>query len=290
MPAASTARKGHPIRLIDIDADDIADNGHVIDSVYRAELTGVIVRGALTGKRRETAVRRLTSDALGDRWGAPNAGMKGGEIRTIGDAATPTFTYLRGPSPEVYAASAARHADNTRAIFEEADPRAPTAAIARLLGGLFGGRPAGPPRFSDDLDWAPYNYRALDPGEQIYTHHDNHYGLAVYEKMPADLDRSGLLSWFVTLQAPDAGGELVIYSLWGSDPNPPMLPTRFLDTAALERDWDKAVVDLRDGDLIVFDAGRHVHRVTPVEGQRPRLTLGGFLTPAADRSRLAFWS
>jgi hypothetical protein len=50
------------------------------------------------------------------------------------------------------------------------------------------------------------------------------------------------------------------------------------------------VCDLRSGDLIVFNAGKHVHRVTPVEGSRPRLTLGGFLTVDRERTRLAFWS
>lgn len=289
MASEARAPKGHPIELLEIDAAAVPDHGHLIEAIYRGELTGVVVRGAFAGPRREVAVKQLASPALADRWDAPNAGMKGGEIRTIGDAATPTFTHLRGPSPEFYAASAARHAENTQTVFGELADGA-TDAIARVLGGLFGGRPAGPPRFDDALDWAPYNYRALDPGEQIYTHHDNHYGLSVYEKMPADLDRGGLLSWFVTLQAPAGGGELVIYSLWGSDPNPPMLPSRFLDTAALERDYGKQVLDLKDGDLIVFDAGRHVHRVTPVEGPRPRLTLGGFLTLAEDRSRLAFWS
>lgn len=283
----STVTRGHPIRFVEIGAAELPHNDHLIEAIYGAKLTGVVVRGALSEATRAAAAGRLGSPALEDRWGAPNAGMKGGEIRTIGDAATPTFTHLRGPSPELYAASAARFAENTRAVFGDGDI---VDQIADTLGGLFGKRPAGPPKLSDTLSWSPCNYRALDPGEQIYTHHDDHYGLAVYESMPADLDRSGLLSWFYTLQAPDAGGALVVYSLWGCDPNPPMLPTRFLDTAALERDYDKAVIDLEDGDLVVFDAGRHVHRVTPIEGTRPRLTTGGFLTLAEDRSRLAFWS
>lgn len=282
-----TDRPDHPLTFLDLDVEQIGAHPDLIERMFDAQLTGVIVRRAFPETLVKAAVAAMGGDALGERWDSPNKGMPGGEIRTIGDAATPTFTAMRGPSPERYAASAGRHADNTRAIFGDARP---TAAIAELLSTLYAGRPAGPPDFEGGGRWAPYNYRALDPGVQIYTHHDNHYGLSVYAHMPKALDRSGLLSWFVTVQAPEAGGELVVYDLWGSDPNPPMLPTRFLDTAALERDWGKATITLGAGDLIVFDAGRHVHRVRPVEGARPRLTLGGFLTLDVDRTRLAFWS
>lgn len=283
----AAAREGHLIDFHTVHADALAQQADAIEAIHAGERSGVIVRGAFAEALRAPAVERLQSDALASAWDEPNAGMTGGEIRTIGDAATPTFTHLRGPSIDLYDASAAAFAENTRRIFGDADP---VARVSQVLSGLFGGRPAGPPAFDAEKSWAPCNYRALDPGEQIYSHHDNHFGLEVYQRMPEDLDRTTALSWFVTLQAPDAGGELVVYGLWGSDPNPPMLPTRFLDTAALEARFHKHACDLRDGDLVVFDAGRYVHRVTPVEGERPRLTLGGFLTVAKDRSRLAFWA
>ena len=45
--------------------------------------------------------------------------------RTIGDAATPTFTSFTGPDPERYTASVARHADWTQKVFGEASPVQP---------------------------------------------------------------------------------------------------------------------------------------------------------------------
>jgi hapalindole-type alkaloid chlorinase len=282
-----TKRQGHPISILDVDAADLSHHSTALADIYAGSRCGIIVRGAFPEALRQRAAERLSSPAMSDEWGAPNKGMTGGEIRTIGDAATPTFTALRGPTPERYAASAARFEDRTRAIFDDADP---VARVAQLLSGLFGDRPAGPPVFDEDHTWSPCNYRALDAGEQIYSHHDNHYGLEVYGHMDPGLDRSTLLSWFITLQAPDAGGELVVYGLWGSDPNPPLLPTRFLDTQALEEGFLKHTCALGEGDLVVFDAGRFVHRVRPVEGDRPRLTLGGFLTVDPARTRLAFWS
>ena len=281
------SRKGHPMQWQRIQRNALSQYAHVLDAIFQAELTGVIVENALPEEMIDQAVRCLASDEEAPAWGSPNQGMPGGELRTIGAAATPTFTARRGPDRDTYAASAEAHGAWTRTIFDGGDA---TGEIQTVLSGLYHGRPSGPPAFDDEIDWLPYNYRALDPGVQIYSHHDNHYGLSIYEQLDAGYDRSTLLSWFITLQAPSSGGELVVYGLWGSDPNPPMLPTRFLDTAALERDFLKETVSLKAGDLVVFDSGRHVHRVTPVEGDAPRLTLGGFLTAATDQSRLVFWS
>ena len=104
--------------------------------------------------------------------------------------------------------------------------------------------------------------RPRDPGVQIYSHHDNHYGLGIYEHLDSRYDCGALLSWFVTLQPAESGGQLIVYGLWGSDPNPPMLPTRFLDTEVLERDYVRYTFDLHAGDMIIFNSGRHVHRVS----------------------------
>lgn len=280
-------KAGHPITLRDIDVGALAEHGDAIDEIYDGRLCGVIVRGAFPAAAREAAASRMVSPALADAWSSPNAGMRGGEIRVIGDAATPTFTFLRGPSPDFYADNAAQFEARTEMVFGETRP---TETIEGLLSALYGGRPVAPPRFDDAHTWAPCNYRALDPGQQIFTHHDDHYGLEVYTHLDPNLERSTILSYFVTLQAPDAGGELIVYGLWGSDPNPPMLPTRFIDTAVLERDYLKQSLALGDGDLIVFDAGRFVHRVAPVQGERPRLTVGGFLTRDVEGTRLAYWS
>jgi len=278
---------GHPISFREIEGADVAGHGDLMEQIFRAEITGVVVHDALPQSLVERGLELLASDSLASAWCSPNAGMPGGEIRTIGDAATPTYTAFGGPTAERYTASTVTHAEVTETIFSDAKP---TPHIRRILSGLFGGKPAGPSTFKDGTKWLPFNYRALDPGVQIYSHHDNHYGLQIYEDFDTELDRSRLLSWFITLQPAEQDGDLIVYGLWGSDPNPPMLPTRFLDTAALERDYLRKVVELRAGDMVIFDAGRHVHRVSPVGGARPRVTLGGFLTTDQAGSRVAFWS
>ncbi len=280
-------RQGHGLSFVDIDVDEATEHPDLIESIYAGEQTGVVVRRAMPHDMVAQASARLASEGSGVAWAEPNRGMTGGEIRVIGEAATPTFTQLKGPPIDVYRAGAQAHAARRQAVFGDLEPER---QVGLVLGRMFRGRPAAPPVFEGDTPWSAFSVRALDPGEQIYAHHDNHYGLEVFQRLDPDYDRTTLLSWFVTLQAAGRGGELVVYGLWGSDPNPPMLPTRFLDTAALEARFTRHAFDLRAGDLVVFDSGRNVHRVSPVEGDRPRLTFGGFLTLARDRGRLAFWS
>jgi hapalindole-type alkaloid chlorinase len=286
MSTRSTPSKGHPIKILERDIEEVASLEGALQDLADARSTGIVVRRALSEQWLQRAVTQLESEALATRWETPNAGMTGGEIRTIGEAATPTFTSFGGPTLDRYIESARGHASTAQELFGEADP---TATLQRIFSALSGGCRAESPTLNDGVNWAPYNLRALDPSEQIFAHHDNHYGLDIYAHLNPRFDRTTLLSWFVTLQPAEAQGALTIYGLWGSDPNPPMLPSRFLDTEVLERDYEKRTLSLQAGDLLIFDSGRHVHRVTPVEGRRARLTLGGFMTFDQTRAEIAFW-
>ena len=117
-------------------------------------------------------------------WTFPNRGMTGGEIRTIGAAATPTFTAFRGPDAETYEASALQHKENVSQIFGANDP-APH--IENIFAAMLPHGEVGPPAFSQKARWLPFNLRALDPGQQIYSHHGNHYGLSIYDALPEQI-------------------------------------------------------------------------------------------------------
>ena len=288
-------KNGPPLELISLDlegclAPPLSPCGDPppprLLELYEGGSSALRVEGFLSAEELAEPLARLLDG--GRAWSSPNRGMPGGELRTIGAAATPTFTALRGPSAGDYQESAAALAALNRALWAPLDLEE---RLSELFAALSDDRPAAPPPFEGGAGrWLPFNYRAMDPGVQIYAHHDKHYRLPLYEALPAAYDRTKLLSWFVVLQAPEAAGELIIYSLRSDDPNPPLLPTRFLDIEVLERDYERLPVPLAAGDLIIFDSGRLVHRVSPVEGARPRVTVGGFLAFTEDRGEIAFWS
>ncbi|MEE2787145.1 MAG: 2OG-Fe(II) oxygenase [Myxococcota bacterium] len=273
--------------MTEVSVETLSERPELLDHLLTAQQSVVVIRNALPMEIVEAGVTGLSAAENNGLWRFPNKGMTGGEIRTIGAAATPTFTAFRGPEPGAYEESARGQAARVAQIFGS---RHPTPWIESVFSTMLNSPNVSPPQFGKDSQWLPYNLRALDPGEQIYAHHDNHYGLAIYDALDQRFDRRHLLSWFVTLQAPESGGELVIYGLWGSDPNPPLLPSRFLDIEVLERDYRRCAVTMAPGDMVIFDSGRHVHRVTPVGGQRARYTLGGFLTVDHHRTELAYWS
>jgi hypothetical protein len=285
----SDQKYGHPIKVLKINRSEIQQHNKSIERLYRQDLAALVIKSAFTQSYADQAVHQLLSTHCKDLWTSPNQGMPGGELKTIGAAATPTFTAFTGPNLETYASSSQQHQSHESLIFGNHSPT-PTQQLSQIFTELFQGKTTESPSLKDNLTWLPFNYRSLEPGVQIYSHHDQHYRLPIYEAMSDEWDRSNILSWFVTLQPAQHDGKLILYGLWGSDPNIPMLPTRFIDTEALEKSYCKEIMNLSIGDLVIFDSGHHVHRVSPVKGSQSRITIGGFMTLNKKRDRLAFWS
>lgn len=279
--------KGHSIEIVELDAEQLDGCTDHLSDLLDAKTSIIIVRNVFQKSSLKSVSARLLAPNMDAQWTFPNKGMKGGDIRTIGAAATPTFTSFGGPSLSDYRESARTQQILMHEVF---DSLAPTSTVSAVLSKLFAGRPASVANDGFGECWLPFNFRALDLGQQIYPHHDNHYRLSIYDAFDAGLDRSQILSWFTLLQPAERGGELIVYGLWGSDPNPPVLPSRFLDTDVLEREYRRVVVRMEIGDLVLFNSGCHVHRVSEVQSHQSRLTMGGFATVDQAKTRLAYWS
>ena len=281
--------KGSSISIIDRSSADLVASDDSLDHLINENYTAVIVRNAVPTEVLEKASERLTSESTQRLLSSPNKGMPGGELHTLGAAATPTYTALSGPSTEVYTASAQQAHDWQSMIFDDYDM---IHQVTHLMSRLHHGYPAypAPLKSNPTMTWLPFNYRVLSDQVQIYAHHDRHYRLPIYEELAENYSRETLFSWFITVQKPSLGGQLTIYGLQSDDPDPPMLPTRFVDTDALEREYYKQTLDLEQGDLVIFNSGQYVHRVTPVQGEKSRITIGGFLTFDFQRNHTIFWS
>ena len=283
--AHSDPKKGHPVRMVCVDRVSLTQPTDMLSQLFDASVSGIVIRNAFSKSSMAAAMHGL--EGLSTEWQSPNQGMVGGEIRTIGAAATPTFTSFTGPESASYLDSQSNHATWVNRIFTQGNP---TADVGAVFSALNGGQPAHPPKFGAQGDWLPYNFRSLERGHEIYAHHDNHYRLSIYDHLDQSYDREIILSWFVVLRPSLLGGALKLYGLWGSDPNPPVLPTRFLDAQVLDGEYVCETVDLSAGDMVVFNSGKHVHRVTQVQSETSRVTMGGFATVDTARSHLVFWS
>jgi hypothetical protein len=139
--------------------------------------------------------------------------------------------------------------------------------------------------------FAPASMRILEPGFdslEAHIHQEFPMHFPSYQAASAQLDLTTELSYYIVLQAPEAGGELVLYNLqWQNTPNE-MLQTDVFLTGIRSEDLEKhdqMLLNLAEGDMILFAANRIWHKVAAVHGnQRERITIGGFLAKARDKN------
>src|SRR5262249_52994504 len=170
-----------------------------------------------------------------------------------------------------------------------------TARLENVLTTLAGSKPVQLAHTPDGRLYQAFSIREMLPGAFIDVHFENEaFDAPPMQPLLALLDGPQQLSAYLALSVPDEGGELTVYPLRGSDPEAAAIRT--LDRTAestyacIEAIAPPAVLNTAVGDLLVFDAGRHFHRVTRIGGQRARWTMGSFLALSRTRDRYLYFS
>jgi hypothetical protein len=254
-----------------------SDRG-LLDRIFDGEVLGAIVRGVLT--QAEAASLRAALD--GGELGVERSPMKAFAGAELGR------NLVVAEDLDAYFAEGAR--------LRAALARHPTRWEERAIDVLtrLSALPVEPPRDAAGRLHAGCTVRVLEPGGTIAMHCElETRRFPTMRALDASLDLSSQLSFYVPLALPEAGGELHVYDLRHDEGPGAELGRRPRDaqtTIAWAEGHRFVVPRAGVGDLLVFDAGRHFHRVTPVEGARARWTIGGFLARARDRSRVHYWS
>jgi hypothetical protein len=278
---------GRNIRALDVSGDARAQVPDAVADIHQDRLDAIVLRQAFPAALRQTILGRLAADGELP-WRRPNLKGPQADIRVLGVAATPTFETPGGPAVDAYFEDAARYTELYDRLL--ADPPGHADPIAEILATVSGGRPVDRLVASDGRAFAACTVRSLPEGQRIIVHHDGtHYQLPVYRDVAASLDTTTSLSFVALLQAPDAGGELVIHGLTSAEPAP-RLPMGLPDGEAIKRDYRSHRIVLAAGDVLLFSAGRFFHHVAPVVGPTPRVTLGAFLTLDAAHRRVIYWN
>jgi predicted 2-oxoglutarate/Fe(II)-dependent dioxygenase YbiX len=280
-----TELEGRTIRAVDVTPADIGAHADAIEDIHRGSLDAVVLRQAFPASLRLAILERLAGGEL--PWQRPNSSGPRADIRVLGNAATPTFNTPGGPAYDRYFEDAAAYGalyDQLLRPAGQADP------IEELLARIAGGRPVVRLALPDGRRFAGCTIRSLPEGQRIIVHHDGrHFQLPVYQGVTGELDTSTCLSFVVLLQAPEAGGEVVIHGLTDAD-QVPRLASFLPDGEAIKARFRSHRVAMDAGDVLVFSAGRYYHHVAPVIGAMPRITLGGFMTLDRDHRRVLYWN
>ena len=152
------------------------------------------------------------------------------------------------------------------------------------------GRAAYVPYFADDKCCASSTVRIISNGNELTTHCGNQfaYNSSKFEDLNAISLLDNQVSYFLLLQVPSEGGELTIFDAKWS--NRFQYSNQNNDFIHSIESRDSIKLDLRAGDLLIFQGGQIYHRVERAQGAIPRITLGGFITPSLDKQKLYFWS
>lgn len=276
-PTTADEERGHLGRWLDISAGSVTDHPDTIEQIYSGDLDGASIRGVYSPAEVAAAVERIRgySDEFRDH----------GTTIMFGTA-------LVGSAPDRsdYFAGAPAINDRIGTFFEDDFVR----RVADVLSALGGDRPTVVPVEGDASEYVPATVRFLPPDRGVmHAHTANEFCGAwdSYEHLRSIAVMWNSLSYFVVCQAPETGGELVLYDLmWDDTPadvgSLPMGPER---DALLER-FPTVDTGLREGDMVLFTGGRIWHRVTPVGGSRERVTIGGFAALSQDDQYVYFWS
>lgn len=278
------------VRSIDVPAADINGAENAIEDLYNDAIDVVVVRQALLVEPLIAAGERLDRGDRDPGWAHPNQKMPVEDIELLGTdtPATPTYQNPRGASLDEYLESAQRHRADAQVFGDEFNAGQ---EIHKALARFSGGRPVVTAKATDGRQYVPFTIRRLADGKQIGIHHDYHYGLPMYSDLAPQLDTRTLVSYVVTLQRPETGGDLFVYAVTPTTPDAPKLPNGFsFDLAAIEQRYHSARFTMEAGDLFLLASGRCLHRVDRIVGPRARVTMGGFLALDKERRQVLYWS
>ena len=176
----------------------------------------------------------------------------------------------------------------TRKIFDEvfSENIQPIVKISKLISRIL-------PKYSTSLareyenEFSPYVIRIHENGKSIPIHKDN----VKYEGKEYDVARiDSQLSCIVHLQEPENGGQIVIYNKQWSRNDEKL---RNIDFGYSENVISTSefcqISNLCAGDMVIINPNCY-HKVTPIEGSIPRITLGMFLGLYKKEQRIVAWA
>lgn len=159
------------------------------------------------------------------------------------------------------------------------------ARVEAVLSKMSGGRKVEVARENEERIYTPATVRFVYPNRGGMVPHKNNDFLpnSYYDHLKQIAKMVDALSYFIIIDTPESGGDLVLYDL----------PTE--ESMTLTKDLDlekcpKISITPDIGDMIIFHGGNIVHQITDVTGTKPRITIGGFLAMSKDEQKLLSWS
>ena len=255
-------------RLLELGAADAARHGDAFERMRAGELQGILIHGVYGEEVLEPVVERL------ERHDPPF-------LQTWFPDAFRSWFYGRNlnlthPDLPGYFDEAQAFHRQLAALLPASRPLVPT--VTSLLSRLDRGRPFRPaPGPEPGQDYMFTTLRGHLPGGYIPAHCDNEQALRPSYRHLRTVAEPHMLSFVLAFTRADAGGALEVYDYR----LPPLGEALLSDDRAAARPpletLEPVAFRIPPGSLMVVDSGRHLHRLSPVEGSRVRWTACSFM-------------
>jgi hapalindole-type alkaloid chlorinase len=276
---ADESRPGAAFAIAELGAGDVSGSAHLLADILDGRRLGAVIRGVFPQQAAQALIGRIESgDCPLPRYGSDHySGYSYGKMLVI--------------SPP-----------DLRAYFEEAPALRNLSAagidfesrLVELFQSLASGLPVELPKGPGGGPYAPMTIRVLGDGGGIDLHCENEtVRFAPMQHLAKILDLTRQVSFYTPLAIPDSGGQLLVYPLRYQDGPGKTIGAMERSGPALSRalaPFEPLAVDPKPGDVLIFDSGRHFHRVTAAKGARLRWTMGGFLARSKNGKAIHYWS
>jgi hypothetical protein len=283
-----------------IELDNVGKFPDAIHDIYSRKIDGIIIRNVFSPS--EVKLMRTRIESMDQRKMYPtNEGTGHAYPRVFSQVARPDN------NEEVTA-------EYLNAYFEECD-KLPSeilsllgvdfiARLEEVLTQLSGGRKIDVPKGINGVGkYAATTIRMNHPGKGFISVHCGNYFSQVfksfYSHLRTEVNVTDQLSYFVTVNPAQIGGELTLYDLiWKSgqtssraDADEEVIISDGSSFYTGEKSPLKRMqVKPGAGDLLIFPGGPIWHRVELVKGKEERITIGGFLSFTEDMKTVKYWS
>ena len=270
-------------RIRELHADALTGAGGTLMEVARGELHAALVRNVYAPEELSRVVERVEAGALDVYAQLRDHERDVPQISTLGIPISPSDLYPSGPEPGAYHNAAPRFAADAAQLFAPSlpFPERATEVLAALAG--------TPVELARDFAGRPYGeltLRHMPEGTGLPPHCENHYmGIAIYDAIRERTALDRKIGFFIPMRLPNEGGRFVVYDETFVAGVSPFAHT-VLDIAD---GHGHAVVDAREGDMIVVGSGPRYHQVTRARGG-DRWTVGGFGAFSRDGTRFVRWA
>jgi hypothetical protein len=256
------------------------------DIACKRRFVGMIVRGFFDPVTVDAVVSQLKEGGpMGELFISPHRVIKDLPYRPPGFFGR---ALLGSPDMSQYFATAAAFREQCKVVFGRPHFEERLQSVFEQLAG---GRRIAVPTNAEGQIYAPATIRILPPGHEIKLHVGNDFlRTKAAEYLSTFMDtKADQLSFFMPLSVSTTGGELIVYTRKWSEDEPADTQLYMRHDEAVEGCPSLSLVP-GPGDLLMFNGGRFFHRVSMVEGEGERWTIGGFMALSRDQSQFYYWS